>query len=53
MICDGKIIEKALPGVGLDVKLLKKHLKKIGRDESEIMALTYSKNGFGKAIDKK
>ena len=53
VICDGKIIEKALPGVGLDVKLLKKHLKKIGRDESEIMALTYSKNGFGKAIDKK
>ena len=53
VICDGKIIEKALPGVGLDVKLLKKHLKSIHRDESEIMALTYSKNGFGKAIDKK
>ena len=53
VICDGKIIEKALPCVGLDITLLKKHLKSIHREESEIMVLTYSKNGFGKAIDKK
>lgn len=52
IICDGKIIEKALKSCDLELSLLKKHLKKIGKNESEIMALTYSKNGFGKAIEK-
>ena len=53
VICDGKIIEKALKGADLELSLLKKHLKKLGKHESEIMALTYSKNGFGTPIEKK
>ncbi len=52
VICDGKIIEKALKSCDLELSLLKKHLKKLGKDESEIMALTYSKNGFSKPIEK-
>ncbi|MBR6635660.1 MAG: DUF421 domain-containing protein, partial [Clostridia bacterium] len=53
VICDGKIVEKALKSCDLDLSVLKKHLKKIDRHESEIMALTYSKNGFGTPIEKK
>lgn len=52
VICDGKIIEKALEGADLELNILKKHLKNIGKDESEIMALTYSKNGFGTPVVK-
>ena len=52
VICDGKIIEKALESANLSKAALQKHLKNIGRSESEIMVLTYSKSGFGKAIEK-
>lgn len=52
VICDGKILHKALPKANLSESLLKKHLKSIGKDEKDIMMLTYSKNGFSKAIEK-
>lgn len=52
VICDGKIIEKALSNTGLELRALKEHLKKIGIKEDEIMALTYSSNGFGTPIRK-
>ncbi|MBR6620743.1 MAG: DUF421 domain-containing protein [Clostridia bacterium] len=52
VICDGKILSKALPKAGLSEALLKKHLKSIGKAENEIMILTYGKQGFSKAIEK-
>ena len=52
VICDGKILRKALPKANLSESLLKKHLKSIGKAEKDIMMLTYSKNGFSKAIEK-
>lgn len=52
IICDGKIINKALESVDLSEAILHKHLKSIGKSESEIMVLTYSKNGFGEPIEK-
>ncbi len=52
VICDGKILGKALPKAGLSEALLKKHLNNLGKNEKDIMLLTYSKNGFGKEIDK-
>lgn len=52
VICDGKILSKALTKANLSETLLKKHLKSIGKDENEIMILTYGKQGFSKAIEK-
>ncbi len=52
VICDGKILSKALPKANLSEKQLRSHLKKIGKDESEIMLLTYSNKGFSNAIEK-
>lgn len=52
VICDGKILSKALPKANLSETLLKKHLKSIGKDENEILILTYGKQGFSEAIEK-
>ncbi len=52
VICDGKILHKALPKANLSEGLLKKHLTSIGKREEDIMILTYGKGGFSQAVEK-
>ena len=52
VVCDGKILTKALGKAGLTLDILKKHLESIHMKESEIMMLTYSKQGFSDPVRK-
>lgn len=52
VICDGKVLTKALDKAGLNEKILQKHLESIHMSEAEIMLLTYSKQGFSEPVRK-